>query len=329
ALVRGAGVGDVGAHLPGALDERRRDAHGDLPGGVAGCTDRAPRRRLDRRRRCLGPLPARHAADDHAGRLLQHGARRDHGAPGVHVCLRRDGRRPGLRDLVLRPAHLQERLQLLQHGLRLSARLVVPAHHRRADLGAVQDVAPLGLLRRGRRVMAAVVLERRAARVGERRRSFGVALTYLGLLLAGLLFAFPFIWTVTSSLKTPQEMQVFPPSILPEVPQWRNYVELWTTQPIPRWILNSLIIVLVSVPGAIFSGSLVAYSFARFDYPGRGFFFALLLSTLMLPFEVTLIPQYLLFYQRHWIDTFLPLTVPAWFGNSAVTVFLLRQFFMT
>jgi multiple sugar transport system permease protein len=177
--------------------------------------------------------------------------------------------------------------------------------------------------------MAAVAVERRAERVGERRHTVGLALTYVGLLLAGLMFAFPFVWMVASSLKTPQEMQTFPPSILPDVPQWRNYAELWTTQPIGRWILNSLLIVAVSVPGAIFSGSLVAYSFARFDYPGRGFFFALLLSTLMLPFEVTLIPQYLLFYQLHWIDTFLPLTVPAWFGNSAVTVFLLRQFFMT
>ena len=177
--------------------------------------------------------------------------------------------------------------------------------------------------------MASVALERPAARVGEGRRTAAVALTYLFLLIAGLMFAFPFIWTVTSSLKTPQEMQVFPPSILPAVPQWGNYAELWTTQPIARWILNSLIVVGVTVPGAIVSGSLVAYSFARFDYPGRGFFFALLLSTLMLPFEVTLIPQYLLFHQLGWIDTFLPLTVPSWFGNSAVTVFLLRQFFMT
>ena len=177
--------------------------------------------------------------------------------------------------------------------------------------------------------MATVALERTATRVGERRRVTLLVLTYLGLLVAGLLFAFPFIWTVTSSLKTPEEIQVFPPTIFPDVPQWGNYVQLWTTQPIARWILNSLIVVLVAVPGALFSGSLVAYSFARFDYPGRGFFFALLLSTLMLPFEVTLIPQYLLFYQLKWIDTFLPLTVPAWFGSSAITVFLLRQFFMT
>jgi ABC-type glycerol-3-phosphate transport system permease component len=124
-------------------------------------------------------------------------------------------------------------------------------------------------------------------------------------------------------------MHVFPPQLLPDIPRWGNYLQVWTTQPIARWIANSLIIILFSVPGAIISGSLTAYAFARFDFPGRGFLFMALLSTLMLPFEVTLIPQYLLFYQLKWIDTFLPLTVPAWFGGGAITVFLLRQFFMT
>jgi ABC-type glycerol-3-phosphate transport system permease component len=161
------------------------------------------------------------------------------------------------------------------------------------------------------------------------RRTGAVALTYAVLLLFGTLFSFPFVWTVSSSLKTAQETQLFPPQLLPDAPQWGNYVRVWTSQPVARWILNSLIVVLLSVPGAVLSGILVAYSFARFDYPGRGFLFLLLLSTLMLPFEVTLIPQYLLFYQLKWIDTFLPLTVPAWFGSSAFTIFLLRQFFMT
>jgi multiple sugar transport system permease protein len=161
------------------------------------------------------------------------------------------------------------------------------------------------------------------------KRSATIGLTYLLLIAAGVIFSFPFLWTLSTSLKTPAETRVFPPSLLPEVPQWLNYVHLWTTQPVGRWILNSLIVVGLSVPGALISGTLVAYSFARFDYPGRGVFFMLLLSTLMLPFEVTLIPQYLLFYQVGWIDTFLPLTVPAWFGSSAITVFLLRQFLMT
>jgi ABC-type glycerol-3-phosphate transport system permease component len=163
-------------------------------------------------------------------------------------------------------------------------------------------------------------------------RPVSVACTYAMLALLGLMFSFPFLWTLSSSLKTAQETQLFPPSLVPAVPQWVNYATVWTTQPVWRWILNSLIVIGLSVPGAVLSGTIVAYSFARFDYPGRGFLFLLLLSTLMLPFEVTLIPQYLLFYQLKWIDTFLPLTVPAWVGaggGSAFTIFLLRQFFMT
>jgi multiple sugar transport system permease protein len=164
-----------------------------------------------------------------------------------------------------------------------------------------------------------------------RRRTITI-LTYLFLLGAGLMFAFPFFWTFSSSLKTAQETHIFPPPLLPEVPQWGNYVQIWTTQPIARWIANSLIIIGLAVPGAILSGILVAYSFARFNYPGRNFLFMLLLSTLMLPTEVTLIPQYLMFHQLQWLDTFLPLTVPSWFGGAgsgAIVVFLLRQFFMT
>jgi multiple sugar transport system permease protein len=178
--------------------------------------------------------------------------------------------------------------------------------------------------------MAAVAEARPADRSAARRSGrAGVALTYAVLLVLGLTFSFPFLWTLSSSLKTGHETQVFPPGLLPAVPQWVNYATVWTTQPVWRWILNSAIVIGLSVPGAVASGIVVAYSFARFDYPGRSFLFMLLLSTLMLPFEVTLIPQYLLFYQLKWIDTFLPLTVPAWFGSSAFTIFLLRQFFMT
>ena len=179
--------------------------------------------------------------------------------------------------------------------------------------------------------MATVAGARSANRsvVGSASRTGSVLLTYLVLIVLGSLFSFPFLWTISSSLKTAQETQLFPPPLLPEVPQWGNYARVWTTQPVARWVLNSLIVIVLSVPGAVLSGVIVAYSFARFDYPGRNILFMMLLSTLMLPFEVTLIPQYLLFYKLGWIDTFLPLTVPAWFGSSAFTIFLLRQFFMT
>jgi multiple sugar transport system permease protein len=161
------------------------------------------------------------------------------------------------------------------------------------------------------------------------RPSRALPLTYAALLLIGLTFCFPFFWTLSSSLKTGPETQLIPATLLPASPQWGNYAQVWSSQPVARWLLNSLIVIGLSVPGAVLSGVLVAYSFARFDYPGRGFLFMLVMSTLMLPYEVTLIPQYLLFYQLKLIDTFAPLTLPAWFGGSAFTIFLLRQFFMT
>ena len=163
----------------------------------------------------------------------------------------------------------------------------------------------------------------------ERRRVLSTTSTYTVLLVLGVLFCFPFLWTISSSLKTGPETHLIPPLLLPEVPQWHNYLRVWVEQPIAQWLLNSMIVIFGSVPGATLTSTLVAFSFARFDYPGRNLFFMVLLSTMMIPFEVTLIPQYLLFQRLGWIDTFAPLIVPAWGGGGAFTIFLLRQFFLT
>ncbi|MBI2940865.1 MAG: carbohydrate ABC transporter permease [Chloroflexi bacterium] len=167
-----------------------------------------------------------------------------------------------------------------------------------------------------------------AAQATHRRATLAV-FTYVVLLGLGIAFAYPFLWTVGTSLKTQQETYAFPPSLLPAVPQWGNYAEAWAAHPVGRWILNSVIVVLGALPGGIITATLVAYSFARFDYPGRDVFFMVVLGTMMLPFEVTLIPQYLLFHRLGWVDTYLPLVVPSWAGGGAFAIFLLRQFFMT
>jgi multiple sugar transport system permease protein len=144
------------------------------------------------------------------------------------------------------------------------------------------------------------------------------------------LFAlFPFIWTVASSLKTPAELVLFPPPLFPYTPQWGNYLELWRVVPFGTWLLNSLIFTIVGTLGAVASATLVAYSFARFRYPGRDVFFMITLATIMLPVEVTIIPQYILFFNIGWIDTLLPLIVPQWLGGSAFIIFLIRQFIMS
>ena len=142
--------------------------------------------------------------------------------------------------------------------------------------------------------------------------------------------AFPLLYAVSTSLKSSDELRQMPPSLIPQVLSWGNYVRVYALQPLAaRWVLNTLIVVFVSLPGSVATATLVAYGFARFEFPGRNFWFIVLLSTMMLPSEVTLIPSYLLFHWLGWINTFLPLTVPAWFGGGAFSIFFIRQFFMT
>jgi multiple sugar transport system permease protein len=157
----------------------------------------------------------------------------------------------------------------------------------------------------------------------------GRTLLYLLAIAASILFMLPFAWTVFSSLKTPSELYQFPPQWLPATPQFGNYNEVFEVAPFGRWMWNSVIVALLATFGSVLSAALVGYSFARFRYPGRDLIFLLTLSTLMLPAEVTLIPLYLLFNKIGWLDTYLPLIVPAYFGGGAFLIFMMRQFFLT
>jgi ABC-type glycerol-3-phosphate transport system permease component len=145
-----------------------------------------------------------------------------------------------------------------------------------------------------------------------------------------VLSMFPFVWTFLSSGKEVSEFFQFPPSFFPAQPRFlENYQEVLTRVPFARWLWNTFFVTVASLIGTVLSASIVAYSFERFRYPGRDAFFMVTLATLMLPVEVTLIPQYLLFKQLGWLDTFLPLIVPFWFGGGAFNIFLMRQFFMS
>ena len=152
---------------------------------------------------------------------------------------------------------------------------------------------------------------------------------YILVLVLGFTFMFPFVWTVSSSLKQPFELFTFPPTMFPETLQWANYQTVLTRVPFMAWAWNSTFVVVLSTVGALLSASTVAYSFARFRYRGRDIIFLITLATLMLPAQVTLIPQFVLFNELGWINTLLPLWVPAWFGGGAFNIFLLRQFFMS
>ncbi|MBI2942527.1 MAG: carbohydrate ABC transporter permease [Chloroflexi bacterium] len=147
--------------------------------------------------------------------------------------------------------------------------------------------------------------------------------------LAAVFFMGPFLWAVSSSLKVPAELYVFPPTLFPASLQFGNYVRLWGELPFGTFTRNSLIVAFVVTVGQTLSAAGVAYGFARFRFPGRDFLFVVLLSTLMLPQQVTIIPLFLIYKNLGWLDTFLPLTVPHLLGGSAFFIFLIRQFFLT
>lgn len=151
---------------------------------------------------------------------------------------------------------------------------------------------------------------------------------HVALLLSGIVFVAPFLWTVVTSLKVSAQIFTWPPIFIPQPIQWRNYYDAMTFVPFGRYFLNSLFLCLIVAIGTLLSNTLVAYGFSRIDWIGRDVVFILVLSTIMLPSQVTMIPVYIIFRNLGWIGGFLPLTVPAFVGSAYFT-FLLRQFFRT
>jgi ABC-type glycerol-3-phosphate transport system permease component len=133
---------------------------------------------------------------------------------------------------------------------------------------------------------------------------------------------------ISSSLKTPGEIFVFPPKWIPSVLQWGNYPESLTVQPFGLYAANTLKVTILSIIGSLVSCSLAAFGFARIRGWGNQFLFGLLVATMMLPYQVTMIPTFILFRYAGWVNTLYPLIVPNFFGN-AFFIFLLRQFMMT
>jgi multiple sugar transport system permease protein len=152
---------------------------------------------------------------------------------------------------------------------------------------------------------------------------------YLGVGILSIFFVGPFVWTVISSLKDASEIATFPPTFLPKVLHWENYPNAWSRVPFLNFYINSLLVTGLAVLGQTVTATLVAYGFARFRFPWKGPLFMLVLSTLMVPWEVTIVPSFLLFRTLGWLDTLAPLIVPHWFGGGPFFIFLLRQFFMT
>ena len=153
-----------------------------------------------------------------------------------------------------------------------------------------------------------------------RLAAYGVLITL------SVLFLLPLLWMLSTSLKTGAQSIASPPQLIPDPIVWSNYPTALEKIDFPDALRNSLVYVIPSIVGTLVSTCLVAYGFARIEWPGRDVVFVILLATMMLPSQVTFIPLYVIFARLGWVGTYLPLIVPTFLGNPFF-IFLLRQFF--
>ncbi len=186
----------------------------------------------------------------------------------------------------------------------------------------------------------AITLSQQGAASRARRKFMeraGLIILQVVMTLVLLSFLAPTLWMISSSLKARTEVFANPIVWIPETPQWRNYVDAWNILPFGRFAINTFVICGLTVTGTVLSSSVVAYAFSRLRWPGRDFFFALLLGIMMMPEIITLIPMFIEFRYLGWTKSgnvfgvlplnFLPLTVPYWLALAPLYVFLMRQFF--
>jgi multiple sugar transport system permease protein len=159
-------------------------------------------------------------------------------------------------------------------------------------------------------------------------RASAVVFSYLVLTAGAVLMAAPFVWMLSTSLKSGGQVFQFPPQWWPAHPHWENFGRAMTVVPFFRGVRNTLLIVLPPLLMGTFACALAAYAFAWLRFPGRDLLFGALLLTMMIPGAVTMVPLFVLFRGLRWLDTFRPLVVPGLFGG-AYGIFLLRQFFRT
>jgi multiple sugar transport system permease protein len=156
---------------------------------------------------------------------------------------------------------------------------------------------------------------------------------YSLLIVLAALFLVPFYWMVNTALKPPAQIFSIPPTWIPNPIRWANFAEAMvtgyeSTPPVYRYALNTSIITLNGVIATVLSSAMVAYAFARLEFPGKNVLFLAILSTLMIPFAVVMVPQFIIWRNLNWLDTLWPLMIPHWFA-SAWNIFLLRQFFLS
>ena len=151
------------------------------------------------------------------------------------------------------------------------------------------------------------------------------------LIAMAVAFLMPLYWMVVTALKGNQELTTFPPTLIPESPQWSNFPDAVNFIPFGRYFVNTVLITAFSMLGAVFSSLLVAYGFSHVEWRGRDFMFYVVVASIFIPIPVTIVPLFIFFAQLGWINTFLPLIVPMWFGAlfpGPLYIFLLRQYLM-
>jgi len=172
------------------------------------------------------------------------------------------------------------------------------------------------------------VLPRHAVSKKQITHAITTVILHVALIAGAALFSFPFYWLMTTSVKSNAQLFIFPPVMFPDPIEFTHYRDALEAVPLARYFANTAYLTALNVGGVLLSCSLVAYAFARYEVSGSGVLFTLLLATMMLPGQVTMIPLFIIFRTLGWIDTLKPLWVPAFFGR-AFFIFLLRQFFKT
>lgn len=153
------------------------------------------------------------------------------------------------------------------------------------------------------------------------------ALILVLLTVGAAIMAVPFLWLLISSFKLEEKIFIFPPEWIPNPFRWQNYPDALIYKPFGTYLFNTIRIVLLNEIAILLSASFCGYGFARIRFPGRDFWFSIVLATLMVPYFVLMVPQFIMFSRLGWVDTILPLTFPFFFGGGAFNIFLFRQFF--
>lgn len=164
--------------------------------------------------------------------------------------------------------------------------------------------------------------------IKSRKGKITSVILFIILAIGAVIILFPIAWMLSTALKSAPEVAQYPPKLLPDKLLFENFAIAWGKAPFTRYTINTLIIVVFTIIGNVFVNSFVAYGFAKIDFAGKKLLFRVVLATMMIPGFVTLVPTYVIFSKLQWVDTYLPLIVPAFCGN-AFHIFMMRQFYRT